>query len=291
MKRQNQIRSWKQMGLLLAALVIGLIGASYTQAQQPWRFDVQDHADNVNHLARNIRDEILHTAKHSRVFGPMLAETGKLEGNAAVLKAWARHEGPLDLLRQTEKLQFIAADLNSLLDEAQFRSDRGLDRPLLGTLRLRGMLAQVDGELSHIYSDIPQAGCAVPAAPFAPGPVGGGPFPGRFDNGATIDFRPTFGTDFDSGPRFNNDRGRWEHGQHRPGQGNHFGNGFSGGRGPASTLHPHGVSGRVSKSLTPHFGNGTNIYGGFGGGRVPPIHRSAGGITINGQRGSVRINF
>ncbi len=282
MKTKTTQSQLQRISLLIAALLFGLVSASFARADhnQPWRLEVRDHADNVMHLARNIRQEILHVGKHSQLFGQMLAETGKLEGNAAVLKAWTYHEGPFDLQAQIQKLTCTNRDLQSLLDEAQFRSDRGLDRQLLCTIQLRQLLNQVDAQLTCAVTAIPQAihvGRPVivqPQPPIVYGPHFGGP---TFQ----IDQRPTFQFDFNSGPRIAN--GHPSQGRPNSGRGN-FQNNFNPHGRPGTNFPNPGYRNPGGKQLTPSCPiQGSNIYGTRG--------RSNDGIAIQGRNASFRIGF
>jgi len=68
-------RKARQALILFSALLIGLVGASLAMADHAaWRFQVRDHADNVNFLARNVRTELVHVARHSCLFGQMMVE-------------------------------------------------------------------------------------------------------------------------------------------------------------------------------------------------------------------------
>jgi len=138
------------------ATVFGIIAFAYpatASAQQRWRFDVKDHASDIQHLARDIRKEVLHDAKGSRQFGPLLAATGRLEGSAAVLRAWARHSGPLDLQKQLGKVDCAHKDLLRLVSEA--KHDLHFHHGGFTCPRLDGLLGEVCDHITHAQGDIP----------------------------------------------------------------------------------------------------------------------------------------
>lgn len=133
--------------------IIAFANPAPVKAQQRWRFDVKDHASDIQHLARDIRKEVLHDAKGSRQFGPLLAATGRLEGNAAVLRAWARHSGPLDLRKQLGKVDCAHKDLLRLLSEA--KHDLHFHHGGFSCPRLDSLLAEVCDHINHAKGDIP----------------------------------------------------------------------------------------------------------------------------------------
>lgn len=149
--------SWVRRLLILGgAMVLGMLSASVALARPfDWRISVKDHADNVNFLARDVRRELVHVASHSCLFGQMMAEVGRLEGQAAVLRGWSRHQAPLQLERKVHELAAHSDHLQSLIEEAWRRGQQGIHRPLLCTRRLQGWMAQIDAEIFAAYNTIP----------------------------------------------------------------------------------------------------------------------------------------
>jgi hypothetical protein len=152
-----EAESWvRRLVILGGAALLGLLSASVALANPgDWRVAVRDHADNVNFLARDVRRELVHVASHSCLFGQMLAEVGRLEGQAAVLRGWSRHQAPLQLERKVHEIAAHSNHLQSLIEEAWQRGQRGLHAPLLCTRRLQGWMAQVDAEIFAAYNAIP----------------------------------------------------------------------------------------------------------------------------------------
>lgn len=152
-----ETESWVRRLLILGgAMVLGLLSASIALANPlDWRLSVRDHADNVNFLARDVRRELVHVASHSCLFGQMMAEVGRLEGQAAVLRGWSRHQAPLQLERKVHELAAHSDHLQRLIEEAWRRGQQGIHRPLLCTRRLQGWMAQIDAEISAAYNTIP----------------------------------------------------------------------------------------------------------------------------------------
>lgn len=152
-----ETESWVRRLLILGgAMVLGLLSASIALANPlDWRLSVRDHADNVNFLARDVRRELVHVASHSCLFGQMMAEVGRLEGQAAVLRGWSRHQAPLRLERKVHELAAHSDHLQRLIEEAWHRGQRGIHRPLLCTRRLQGWMAQIDAEIFAAYNAIP----------------------------------------------------------------------------------------------------------------------------------------
>lgn len=253
----------KPVLLLASALLLGVLSASVAQAQSPWRCSVADHADQVVHLSRNVRSEILHVAKHSQVFGQMLSETGIMEGNAAVLKAWARHRDPCYLQEQAEKVHRRVHRLASLVQVARLRCQNGLDRPMAPTYELERLLGLIEAEITHALGDIPAVHAPVPG-PVYPSPV----YPSQGyryrDTGPVIVNRPNFAIG-GSGIRFSTRNGL------------HFQldlNGRRGGRG-----------------LSPQFRNQGHSHGHLNQGRLPaPNHHLGHGVPTHPGKGKVKKN-
>jgi hypothetical protein len=154
--------SWLRKCLVLGgALLLGALSASLAFANVDdwrfgdWRTPLRDHADNVNYLSREVRSELVHVANHSCLFGKMMTEVGRLEGQAAVLRGWSRHQAPLRLEVKVHELAATSDRLQVLIEEAWQRGLRGFHRPLLCTQRLRGLMARVDSELAAAYHLIP----------------------------------------------------------------------------------------------------------------------------------------
>lgn len=162
------LRNWKPAILLGIALLLGVLTASVSQAQTAdWRCDVRDHADNVVDLARAARKETLHIAKYSQNLGPMLSEIAVLESHAAVLKAWAKHRDACYLVERAELAHDRVHRLDSQLEVAVLRSNRGLDRTLVSPYYLQEMIGQMEAEITHALQDIPQT-VSAPAVVYAP---------------------------------------------------------------------------------------------------------------------------
>ncbi|MBL8888573.1 MAG: hypothetical protein JNL67_01250 [Planctomycetaceae bacterium] len=149
--------SWLRRILILGgATFFGLVSASVALADHgDWRTNVRDHADNVNYLSREVRHELIHVANHSCLFGQMMAEVGRMETNAAILRGWARHQAPLQLESKIHELAANSDRLQALIEEAWQRGQRGVHRPLLCTQQLRRLMAQVDAEIFAAYQSIP----------------------------------------------------------------------------------------------------------------------------------------
>lgn len=184
--------SWLRRILILGgATFLGFVTASVALADHPdWRTCVRDHADNVNYLSREVRCELTHVASHSCLFGQMMAEVGRMETNAAILRGWARHQAPLQLESKIHELAANSDRLQALIEEARQRGLRGVHQPLLCTRKLRSLMAQVDAEIAAAHQSIP----APPVVYPIPDPCdhwrGGGHAPV---------YRPTFPSDF---PRY-----------------------------------------------------------------------------------------
>lgn len=181
--------SWLRRILILGgSAFLGLVTASVALADhRDWRTSVQDRADNVNYLSREVRREIIHVANHSCLFGQMMAEVGRMETNAAILRGWARHQAPLQLESKIHELAANSDRLQALIEEAWQRGERGVHRPLLCTQQLRRLMAQVDAEIFAAYQSIP-----------GPGVVYSAPHPCDHWNGGGIApvYRPSFPSDF-----------------------------------------------------------------------------------------------
>ncbi|MDP1561493.1 MAG: hypothetical protein Q8M16_08865, partial [Pirellulaceae bacterium] len=157
--------SWLRRVLILGgATLLGLLSASVTLAgPMGWRTHVRDHADNVNYLAREVRQELVHVAAHSCLFGQMMVEVGRMETNAAILRGWTHHMSPLQLESKVHELAANSNRLQGLIEEAWLRGQRGVHRPLGCTQRLRGMMARVDAEILSAYQSIPGVATAYSA--------------------------------------------------------------------------------------------------------------------------------
>jgi hypothetical protein len=149
--------SWLRRFLILGgATLFGLLSATIALAgPQDWRTSVRDHADNVNYLAREVRQELVHVANHSCLFGQMMVEVGRLETNAAILRGWARHQAPLQLESKVHELAGNSDRLQTLIEEAWLRGQRGVHRPLGCTQQLRRLMERVDAEIFAAYQTIP----------------------------------------------------------------------------------------------------------------------------------------
>jgi len=154
--------SWVRRFIILGgATLLGLVSASVALATpMDWRTHVSDHADNVNYLSREARQELVHVASHSCLFGQMMVEVARMETNAAILRGWSRHQAPLQLENKVHELAANSDRLQALIEEAWLRGERGVHRPLGCTQRLRGMMARVDAEIFAAYQSIP--GAALP---------------------------------------------------------------------------------------------------------------------------------
>jgi hypothetical protein len=149
--------SWLRRFIILGgATLLGLLSASVALAgPTDWRTQVRDHADNVNYVSREVRQELVHVASHSCLFGQMMVEVGRMETNAAILRGWSRHQSPLQLESKVHELSANSDRLQALIQEAWLRGQRGVHRPLGCTQRLRGMMTQVDAEIMAAYQKIP----------------------------------------------------------------------------------------------------------------------------------------
>lgn len=142
--------------VLCGAMLMGLVTASMALAGPvDWRQHTRDHADNVIYLSREVRQELVHVARHSCLFGQMMAEVGRMESNAAILRGWTYHQAPLKLESKVHELAANSDRLQALIEEAWGRGQRGIHKPLLCTQRLRGMMQRVDAEIFAAYQSIP----------------------------------------------------------------------------------------------------------------------------------------
>lgn len=261
--------------MLIFSLILGVLSASVAKADQPWKYIVRDHADEMIHISIDIRREVLHVAPSSRLLGEMLAEVGQMEANSAILKGWTYHREACHLREQAEKVHECVHHLEALVQEAQYRSDRGLDRRMSCSAELLRLIALMEATVTHTLDDIPLI-THVPSQPaIVNRPVyvqpqlnyGGNNF--RFQNTG-----PQFGSStlqFGIGPRLKINVNLGGTGN-RNTQSNHGHEVHqTGNRGHNSGLSVHQNSHVVSQkpaatrkvSAGPTFqGQGTNIYGG-----------------------------
>jgi hypothetical protein len=87
-------------------------------------------ADAVFHAMIDMDRTLVDSYVRSRVFGEMMATSGKIKGKAAYLRGMSYHNSPCRWSREIEELDGLVHQMEALIENAHFRADRGLDPPI-----------------------------------------------------------------------------------------------------------------------------------------------------------------
>lgn len=169
--------------LIAASFLSGLVLTSTIQADHNYTV-LRARADAVFHSMVDLDGDLVESFHRSRVFGEIMAASGQIKAKALYLRGMAWSGSHCRWSRELERLSGLMHRLQSLLDTAYYRAERGLDPPISyccnrARRRVAGLLERVRCMQAALYSE--------PVAPawYRPGcQSGGGATPPWYHSGS-----------------------------------------------------------------------------------------------------------